>query len=434
MNENGISYEEQANKNANYLLLLFIVSIFQSYNNGIYIIYLFMIITWLKIVFNRKERYEIPKVQSPLFLSYFFVIMIVINIVNVLMYLNLRNSLNPRYLLFFTVAFFSYIKYKEYGLRFGELFLKKLVFLLNVLSILNIYQIIYKVPLTVNFLTESMNRYQIYKYFTPNFRTISVFGNPIISASVFAILFLLNMYYIKNGFKYILQIVLLINIYSTMSRSSWLGLIFVLILYSLKNFKFEKEILNKKMTKVQAGTIILGFGVILSGLFLMIVNYDIIINEILARFGDSLSRNSTDISNTQRLETFPYIFARLKNTNALNLFFGSGMDASQNMMKSITIVLEGFTTTDNMFLTFLVDFGLIFTILYIGLVVFSLIRYFFGKTNKFMQLNLLIFIFINFTLFFYEGIGWTVIVVLWAFSLVTSILFEVETGREKINN
>ncbi|WP_347472652.1 hypothetical protein [Clostridium sp. 3-3] len=214
-------------------------------------------------------------------------------------------------------------------------------------------------PLLLNFLNEKYYLYQERVIGTSSFRTISVFGHPIVCGLFFVIAFIINLYLLKGYKKYIFEIILVINIYSTRSRSSWLTLLLIIILLAVNKIKESKLKFHKKLSLKR----IIGFGltfctsVVVIRMF--VVNYTIILNIIMTRFGNSLSFTSTDISNLQRIGAIKIIISDLYHGGPIHLFFGNGIASASEFMKLNKVVLENFGNVDNMFITWIYEFGFV---------------------------------------------------------------------------
>lgn len=126
-----------------------------------------------------------------------------------------------KYSLSFATLFYMYIKFNRKDVRFAETFFKQLTILLNICSIMNLYQVIFHKPLLLNYMNLLEVGYS-YQFGTFAYRTMSVFNHPIISGLFFTIAFFCNHYVLKTKLKLPLQFLLLVNVYTSWSRSAWL--------------------------------------------------------------------------------------------------------------------------------------------------------------------------------------------------------------------
>ncbi|MEJ9263616.1 hypothetical protein P4517_34150, partial [Bacillus thuringiensis] len=198
-------------------------------------------------------------------------------------------------------------EYYKNGARYGEQVFIQLTKILNVLSVLNLIQVVLHRPLLSGFFTEQMDKYQYWAYGTGDFRPVSVFGHPIVSALFFSILVICNLYILKGNLKYPLQIVALVNVYASQSRSAWIALAIIVCLYFIKNYRIKKIKRNVRFTYSQLLKIYVSLVIVICGFGLVALSSDSIISSIIERFGDSLSGNSKDISNLQRTGTLSLI-------------------------------------------------------------------------------------------------------------------------------
>jgi hypothetical protein len=237
----------------NMILLLLISFVPTSYKHGKYVFFIVWGLIFLLIVFNLfKGIYKNKQVtmNGSLVLLFFAALMaspfVLHNKVGMHVYV-------VSYFFIFFILIYGFIMFKKYEIRYGEQFFRQFTVLMNILSIMNLYQIILMRPFFANLLID--NLYQGSSYGNSTFRTISIFGHPIVCGLFFSLLFICNIYLIKGKYKYLLQILALVNIYSTMSRSAWISLFIVLALYGLKNIKLKKLNIDKsfKWTEVFVG-------------------------------------------------------------------------------------------------------------------------------------------------------------------------------------
>jgi len=325
------------------------------------------------------------------------------------------------YLAIFLVMIFGLIQFHKYGIKYGEQFFYQFTIMMNVLSFINIFEFIIHRPLLEMFLTPEANAYQAWSYGSSSFRTISIFGHPIISGLCFSLAFICNIYMIKSRYKFALQLLVLVNIYSTLSRSAWIALSLVFLLYCIKNVRFKKISLSSRFTYKQAFTGFYIICLVVICLMFIFLKFDLIVDAIISRFGDSLSSNSTDVSNLQRTGTMNLIIHHMFSSDVLHFLFGSGLGSAGYFMASHLVVIKGFTTTDNMYLTLFYEVGALALLAYLLFLVISVYRFLFSKKHSLYELASLCFIFITIEMVFFEGLGWGVVGTFWSFTLL--ILF-----------
>jgi O-antigen ligase len=95
------------------------------------------------------------------------------------------------------------------------------------------------------------------------------------------------------------------------------------------------------------------------------------------------------------------------NNGISNLLFGNGCGSVKEFMMNHFVYITGFATTDNQYVSFFYEFGLIGVSLYIFIVVSSIVKFF--KNNDILDisnLSILCFLSISVSMFFYESYGW----------------------------
>ncbi|MGG1911795.1 hypothetical protein ABFY54_07010 [Priestia megaterium] len=414
----------------NMIILLFISFILANYKHGLMIHYLLFLICFCSIFLallrgiKLNEEFGINKN-----LIIFYIILFLAFTFNSLSIIEIKVFID-KYLIICLIIIHGSIQFNKYGRKYGEQFFYQFTILMNIFSFLNIFQLVFHRPMLMMFLTDKMNEYQDFAYGTSAFRTISVFGHPIVSGLFFSLMFICNMYTIKGKFKYPLQMLALINIYSTLSRSAWIALSIVLLFYCIKKFRVG-NIFNYQVKKsFTYKELLVSYSIIVFSIFfvgLLFMNFDQIVNTIISRFGNSLSSNSNDLSNLQRVGTIDLIIAQMFSSGIFDFFFGNGLGSVGNFMAQHPVVIQGFRTTDNMYLTIFFELGAISLIGYFVFLIISIFRFICFKQNWLYELSSLWFIFITIEIFFFEGIGWGVVGTVWAFTLlILSITFKSE--------
>lgn len=323
------------------------------------------------------------------------------------------------YLIMYATVFYLYYSFSRYGIGYAENFYKQLTVALNIFSVLNLYQVFFHKPLLLNYMILIQNSYP-YHFYQDSYRTLSVFGHPIIAGLFFAVLFFCNLYLIKNPIKYVLQFIVLINIYSTMARSTWiafiLGLLFYLIMHRkkgyVKQFPFVHVITYKRFLFTYISLIILLF----AGAF-FISHFSEISSGIMTRIGDSLSQNSTDSSNLQRTGTINLVIGYMLQSNVFHIIFGYGFNTMIAFLLAHPLLIAGFGSTDNIYLSVFYQYGLIGVLAYLALIVSIFIKFFNSKRTWVAELSLISFIVVSISSFFFEYTGWQTVSIFLMFIL-----------------
>ncbi|HDR8263008.1 MULTISPECIES: O-antigen ligase family protein [Bacillus cereus group] len=407
----------------NMIILLFLTYIMSTYKYGevvhyvMFIVLLALILKMLTKGFDKNNEISISKG-----ILIFCIIVLVFFLFRSIFKLDELKAFLKNYSVIYFIFFYSLLMFYKNGTRYGEQFFIQFTKVLNILSILNLIQIILHKPLLAKFFTEQMNNYQYWAYGTSEFRPVSVFGHPIVSAVFFSLLVICNFYILKGNLKYPLQIVAIMNVYATQSRSAWIALAVIVCIYLIKNFRFKKLKKNVRITHNQLIKIYISIIIVICGTGLLVISSDSIISTIIERFGDSLNRNSTDISNLQRTGTLHLINSYMLQQDIIRLLFGHGLGNVGEFMYLNTVVIPNFTTTDNMYLTFFFELGILSLFIYGVFFILGTVRFFFSGEYWLSELASLCFIFISIIIFFFEGLGWGSVATIWTFSLLIILM------------
>lgn len=393
--------------NTFFLMALFISCIAFNYINGGKIYYIaILFLSFLVIRYFFKES-----IKKSFFKNDFFILVMITNVYICMYLLNRENIITffKFYLIMSLTVLFSFFSFYKYGEEGLVKIYKAFMWILNIFALLNIYQIVFKRPILINYLNLLENSYS-YNFGTSLYRTFSVFGHPIIAGIFFSILFFLNHYFLKSPIKFLIQFIVLINIYSTMSRSSWIGFVFGMIVFisirfsSLKN---ETNILEKRWPYKRVAHFLVS--ILLIGIVLLVSSqyFDDFFIQILERFGDSISRNSTDYSNLQRTGTINLIVQTMLKSDFLTLIFGNGFNTSNSFMLANPIYINDFSSTDNTYLSILFEYGLI-GILSVAYIFVRLIYKLFTvkRRSPVHEVAIICVIVIAISAFFFEIPGW----------------------------
>ncbi|OJG69930.1 hypothetical protein RV11_GL001833 [Enterococcus phoeniculicola] len=333
-----------------------------------------------------------------------------------------------RYMIFYLVLIYCLIKFVQLDYFFAEKTYYSLSIMLNIFSVANLYQTIFKVPLLKDYM-DLIETGFYYHFGESSFRTMSVFNHPIISGLFFIFLFFINFYTIKKkSIMIILQSLAILNIYTSQSRSSWLAFIFVCVLYITIN---KKDILkNLFKLNVPLSLHIIRFSLLLLFIAFIFLFGESVVASVIKRFGDSLSLNSTSGSNLQRLSTMNLILNHMFSQNLIRIFLGFGGGTVSLFMLNNPILIDNFSTPDNHYLTLFYEFGIIGLLFYISLILYIIYK-FYSKKNRHWTVNLsfLCFMTINFEFIFFEA--WPVVLVMLAF-LIAHLLFNFKEDQNMV--
>jgi len=353
----------------NFLFILFVVTILQNYKIPLPFGYIFMGLAFLAILKNVIPNITINNSDIKLKKEAILVILasFVLLIGNSVLLGSIKYGL-ILYFPFYLTVFLTLIMILKHGINYIYQFLRQFLYTLNILSVINLYQVIFHKPILLNFLIEKYYNFQLSAIGTTEFRTISVFGHPIVCGLFFTVAFVFNFFILQKGKPtfYIIQSILLVNIYSTHSRSAWLSLVIttlIMLIIQKPKLNFVGIALKKKNLLFYY----LAFCVSIVVFVVFMANFTDIKNEIIVRFGDSLSSNSKDLSNLQRTGTIKLILNNFSHSDFINQLFGNGVGMSAYFMRHHTVAIQNFLTTDNQYLTWLYEFGLF------GLLVISIL-------------------------------------------------------------
>ena len=232
--------------------------------------------------------------------------------------------------------------------KYSETGCKKLLFIINIViifaAIVGIRELITQKNI---FFPNYGNPWQQY-------RVCSLFRHPIIYAALLMVSFFYVLYFGKKKWlKAVGLIIILIGIYASRSRSCWIALVFSFFIIGLATFSHRM----KKATIVRIGLIL---GACLA--FVASPMGNKMIDSIISRF----TNMSDTVEATQRMGTISYFYDLLiKEGNIVTLLLGHGEDAAAMILKQTTISIENFTTTDNQYVSFLYNYGLIVLVMVI---------------------------------------------------------------------
>ena len=200
---------------------------------------------------------------------------------------------------------------------------------------------------------------------------------------------------------------------STRSRSAWIALALMVVLFLIKS---SSDKLDKK--KIFFLIFCIAAGIV----FTFTPQFETIYEFIFSRFSGTMESASA----TQRLGSYAYIFMRLIGGNPIHIFFGYGEGAANSVMEMTTITLASFATTDCQYLTILYNYGLL-GLLMIILFAIKIVKNYF-KTACDPEQEMLILSILGggyVTAIFYDIYGWLSI------STLLMLFIGIYYGKEK---
>lgn len=312
---------------------------------------------------------------------------------------------------------------------FGKKYIENgLIQISRIMIIVNIYGVIEFITkkniFTQFFKDENMKTYSFW-FNDSNYRTSAIFAHAIVYASILLILFWINLLLEnKKSLKIINLMLIILDLYTTKSRSIWIAFSITLILYILTNSKFIQELIKNKKIK-KHNFIIIWISLILAMLSIKLEVVQNIIFSIIGRFGEIFTSDGL-VSSQQRLLSIKYIIKYMYNSNIFNFLAGYGPGTSSYVMSSTTIIIDGFTTTDNQFASFFIEIGIIGLIMLL-LLSFVLFIKTFKKGNKLYAYIILVAL--SLSMFFYELFHWYVVSNFY-FILLGSVVVKDKRPRE----
>ncbi|WP_415522930.1 O-antigen ligase family protein [Clostridium sp.] len=195
----------------------------------------------------------------------------------------------------------------------------------------------------------------------------------------------------------------MINLFFTGSRSSWIALVITLIIYYFKII--ISKIINSDFKITYKKIYVSIFIFLLSVIILFIFsNYILsVINIILQRIITATNNSYGDVSRLQRLGTIRIIYNYMLNNGIVNFLFGNGFKSVNIFMLNNPVVISGFSTTDNQYLSFFYDFGFLGLLLYIIIIIYSVIIFFKNNILNINNLSILCFLTISVNMFFFNS-------------------------------
>lgn len=248
-------------------------------------------------------------------------------------------------------------------------------------------------------------------------RILSVFYHPLGYAAFLILLFILLLYFPYTNYKknVIINILLIINLLLTKSRSALIILVFIWILFKFKHLnRLSRKIPEKK------------FGVVIMAIIVLFILMTIFGNTISV-FAFSILKRFISLSLENKEGIRALIISNfinyLRNSPIQYIMFGHGIGYSYKFMElhPISYWIDGkrylwSQTTDNTYISIILDYGLIGFFIYVFIIIIT-IKVFITSKNEKAEMASLILISLFILLFIMEGLYWPTIMFTFAFAL-----------------
>lgn len=313
----------------------------------LYDVFIIISLGYLRIMKTKKYNVTIDR-SKKIYLIYFFIIILICTIMKF-------NDLGV-ILYFLRIMLLSLLCYRTIEI-YGEAYIfsffigiSKMMFILNIISILEL--------VTKNqFLYNHLAAVKAEQVISTTSRLSSVFSHPIVYGNMLVITLAIILT-LKNRFNkkyYFISIILImVNLYYTQSRSSWIACICLIIMMIFLNLLSKKQITIKGILKK-----FLIVAVVLCSIFA----FRQIINEAITNISYRFSfQDGSELSMNQRLGTMNNIMNNLMD-NKSRILIGNGINSIHDFMLDHYVQIADFASADNQYLTFIYDLGLMFTII-----------------------------------------------------------------------
>ena len=284
-----------------------------------------------------------------------------------------------------------------------------------ILLVAGILEEITKFNITVFFRNE---RY-VSQYLINEGRIISVFSHPIGYAIVLTFFFLLALYfpYKKRNKQITYVCLILINLLCTKTRMAMIAAAISALIFWVKSGKL-KSLFKGKM-RYNRNSVIYGIALSLVGIICVVIFHNTLAvfwNTIIYRILQMFTGSEQGI----RLGVIANYFSGLSKNSVLEILFGRGTGYSSYYMldnpiyywNSMGEKMAWDETTDNMYISILMNYGIVGCILFLSVFVTAINRIIHEK-NEYILFGCSGIVALWIDLFFFEGLYWpTVIVVL----------------------
>lgn len=289
------------------------------------------------------------------------------------------------------------------------------------LSILGLFEGFFKINPTLNFLRDATQNQLLSLG-----RVMSVFGHPNIYGCFLSIALF---YIIYKPFKsVILQtvsvVLVVINILLTQSRSASLAVVVVFIALMLK--KIVLLFKSGKSNTINLSKAFLYFFA-LCLVCIVVVFFWNNVQSIIYRILNKVQSSSVETESIRFDTINNYIDYARQPGNFLNVLFGKGIGYSVQFMNEHPVGHNGYwnVTTDNNYITLLLDVGIIGTAVFIYLLLFAIKHLI--KTSNIHAISIVL---ISIEMFSYESFGWYAVLFLYLISAY--FLFDESATNERV--
>lgn len=183
-----------------------------------------------------------------------------------------------------------------------------------------------------------------------------------------------------------------------MSRSGWIACVVSV---------FMDFILMRRDKRMTAKRVAQGVFVFIMAIGAIILLHEFLL-QMVGMITDRFENLLDNVSATQRLGAIAYIATSYVNeADYLGLLLGHGTGMAGSKIASVNIVIQGFTTVDNQYVTILYDYGIIGFFTVVQFIIYTLKNMckFKNRSGEIVMLGNVIFSLLV-SAFFYEMLGW----------------------------
>ena len=265
-------------------------------------------------------------------------------------------------LFMFFVLGMVYRKRKELNyLSRGLIQISDLTVVLSIIGLL--MHLLFRVQLGTASAASGQENMQLFSRLMPvnnplNTRMRSLYNHPIIYADMVLLALYIELSLRRDSdYSFFRTAILLLGLFLSQTRSAWISLPILLAAYCF----------SKSRVRVGLDKVILVLIPLFAVAFISMTSIG-----LADAIVDKFHMFNTDASFSQRIGAIEYM-VKLMSGNQLSALLGSGYGSSSVEISNVTIVIDGFTTVDNGWLSMVFDFGLLFSAVFVT-AVFRLIK------------------------------------------------------------
>lgn len=199
-------------------------------------------------------------------------------------------------------------------------------------------------------------------------RIVGMYIHPLIYGVMLFLGLVIAIILCKTSFlKTIMIMLLIVNLLLAQSRSSWfaaIALVFILIIRGVQHGTIKKKWI--------------GQGLLILIAFVIFINIPQVKEVFVSRFSNFSFYLSGDY---QRTGTIFYFLDNFLNQGIFGILFGNGNKSTISVMRQLTIMYSDFSTTDNLYISDLYNFGIIYVICIICTTI-RILRYTLKENDK----------------------------------------------------